>query len=181
MALRNALLVIDVQLGLFAAAPPPFDADAVIDRINQLSERARAAAVPVVFVQHEREGSPLAYGSDGWQLEPGLIVKDSDAIVRKTTPDAFLNTNLQSLLNAWGVTQLVITGYASEFCVDTTTRRAAALGFDVILAADAHTTHDKAHASAAQIRAHENATLPNITSFGPRIEAKPVAEINLVG
>jgi nicotinamidase-related amidase len=55
--------------------------------------------------------------------------------------------------------------------VATTVRRAAALGFDVTLVADAHTTHDKANASAAQIRAHENATLPNITSFESRIQA----------
>jgi hypothetical protein len=47
----------------------------------------------------------------------------------------------------------------------------------VTLVADGHTTHDKAHASAAQIRAHENATLPGIGSFGPVIRALPAAEI----
>jgi nicotinamidase-related amidase len=66
---------------------------------------------------------------------------------------------------------IVICGYASEFCVDTTSRRAAALGYPVIIAADAHTTHDKAHASALQIRTHHNATLENISSFGPVIRA----------
>jgi nicotinamidase-related amidase len=55
--------------------------------------------------------------------------------------------------------------------VDTTVRRAAALGYSVTLASDAHTTHDKPHASAAAIRAHENATLPQITSFGQAIVA----------
>jgi len=64
--------------------------------------------------------------------------------------------------------------------VDTTTRSAAAHGYAVTLAADAHTTHDKAHASAAQIRTHHNATLPDITSFGPRIRAVPADAIDFV-
>jgi nicotinamidase-related amidase len=66
---------------------------------------------------------------------------------------------------------VVICGYASEFCVDTTVRRAAANGLTVTLADDAHTTHDKPHANAATIRAHHNATLSNIRSFGPKISA----------
>ena len=99
--------------------------------------------------------------------------------MRKTTPDSFLRTDLEARLRERGITRLLIGGYASEFCVDTTVRRAAALGFEVVLLADAHTTHDKPHASAAQIRAHENATLPNITSFGPRISAIASAAVEL--
>lgn len=178
--MSTALLIIDVQEALFAPAPRPFEADAVIERINTLARAARAAGRPVVFVQHEREGSALAYGSDGWRLATGLETVAGDHVVRKTTPDSFLRTSLQALLDAHDVRQVVIAGYACEFCVDTTCRRAAALGYDVCIAADAHTTHDKPHATAAQIRAHENATLPDITSFGPRLVATPTAAIAFV-
>ncbi|MNL42777.1 Isochorismatase family protein [compost metagenome] len=71
----------------------------------------------------------------------------------------------------------MVCGYATEFCVDTTVRRAAGLGMPVTLAADAHTTHDKPHASGARIRAHHNATLPAISSFGVKIAAVPAADI----
>ena len=175
--MSTALLVIDVQRGLFDEAPRPFEADAVVDRINQLTARARAAGVPVVFIQHERPDTPLAHGSEGWALERRLDVKPDDHRLRKTTPDSFLRTELGDILAALGVDRVVLCGYATEFCVDTTTRRAAALGFKVILAADAHTTHDKAHASAEQIRTHHNATLPDIISFGPEITAVPAANI----
>jgi nicotinamidase-related amidase len=175
--MNTALIIIDVQRGLFDTEPRPFEADAVVDRINALAAHVRAANRPVVFVQHERDGSALAHGTDGWQLERRLIKTDADIIVRKTTPDSFLRTDLAEQLSTWKTDKLLICGYATEFCVDTTTRRAAALGYSVWLVADAHTTHDKAHASAAQIRAHHNATLPNITSFGPKIEAKFAAEI----
>jgi nicotinamidase-related amidase len=174
--MRQALLVIDVQRGLFSGRRRPFEADAVVDRINSLTERARTASVPVIFIQHESAGSPLEFGAENWQLEEHLVFSERDNFVRKSTPDSFLHTNLGELLAKWNTEQLVICGYASEFCVDTTTRRAAALGYSVILIADAHTTHDKAHASAAQIRAHHNATLPNL-SFGSKLEATPAADV----
>lgn len=173
--MHTALLVIDVQQGLFGPEPRPFEADAVIDRINQLTARARVSDAPVVFVQHESPTLPV--GSDAWRLARGLHVESRDAVVRKATPDAFLRTELQELLTSWHIDRLVICGFASEFCIDTTTRRAAALGYGVTLAADAHTTHDKPHATAEQIRAHENATLPDLTSFGPAIVATPSAQV----
>ena len=123
------------------------------------------------FFQHESENGPLDYGSINWQLHRGLVVQDEDIKIRKTTPDSFLRTNLETILNSKGINDLIICGYASEFCVDTTVRRAAALGFTVSLVSDAHTTHDKDHTSAAKIREHHNCTLPNISSFGPKIAA----------
>lgn len=175
--MKTALLVIDVQHGLFDKEPRPLEAAGVIDRINALTDSARASDCPVVFIQHERESSPLAYDSVNWQLARDIKTADDDQFVRKTTPDSFLRTGLHELLQAKGVDHLVISGYACEFCVDTTTRRAAGLGYAVTIASDAHTTHDKAHASALSIREHENATLPNLTSFGPKITATPSADI----
>jgi nicotinamidase-related amidase len=178
--MKTALLVIDVQRGLFDREPRPFEAAAVIERINELTHSARKAGTPVVFIQHERDGSPLAFESDNWSLALGLLAESGDRRVRKTTPDSFLRTDLQALLEQLDIEHLVITGYACEFCVDTTTRRAAALGYTVTLASDAHTTHDKPHAAAEAIRAHENATLPSLTSFASKIVALPSAQVQFV-
>nr|WP_295376507.1 cysteine hydrolase family protein [Pseudoxanthomonas sp.] len=171
-----ALLVIDVQRGLFETEPPPADAGHVVSRINDLAARARAKGVPVIYIQHEHAGGMEAE-SPGWQLDPRLDVEAGDRRIRKSTPDSFLRTGLDEVLAFLGVEELVLCGYATEFCVDTTTRSAAAHGYAVTLAADAHTTHDKPHASAAQIRTHHNATLPDITSFGTRIQALPAGQI----
>lgn len=176
--MTTALLIIDVQRGLFDDEPRPYKADTVVERINALAGRARAHDVPIVFIQHERASGNLAHGTQSWQLERSLRTVPGDHFVRKTTPDSFLRTTLQELLDKYQVSHVVVCGYASEFCVDTTTRRAAALGYAVTLAADAHTTHDKEHAPAAAIRRHENATLPDIVSFGPPIQAKPGSEID---
>jgi nicotinamidase-related amidase len=133
--------------------------------------------VPVIFIQHETVDGALKAGSEGWKLHADLVYEEGDVIVYKTTPDSFLRTDLEAKLRSLRVKTLIVCGYASEFCVDTTVRRGAALGFPVILASDAHTTHDKDHLPGGAIRQHENATLPNITSFGVPISAVPVKEI----
>lgn len=171
--MTTALLVIDVQRGLCSGENRPFEAPAVIQRINGVAERVRAAGGPVIFVQHESGPGYLEYGTDAWQLADGLRPEPTDLRVRKTTPDSFHGTDLLEILRTTGVTDLVICGMHTEFCVDTTTRLALAAGYPVVLIADAHTTDDKPHLSAEQIIRHHNETLTNITSFGPRVRAIP--------
>jgi nicotinamidase-related amidase len=173
--MTTALLVIDFQKGLVATDPLPGDAAAISANVRQLTERARAARVPVVFIQHEDE--ELVAGSEAWKIADTAQAQSSDHFVSKRTPDSFLNTPLGALLEQHAIKHVVICGYATEFCVDTTTRRAAANGFTVTLAADAHTTHDKSHATAATIREHHNQTLSSMRSFGPRISAVRTADI----
>lgn len=163
-ASRTALLVIDVQRGLFD--PEPFEAGPVIERINALVARARAAGVPVVWVQHE-EADGLEAGSPAWQLHPDLAAQDSDPRVRKREPDSFADTGLQSLLAGRGIERLVVSGYASDCCVDATTRGASSRGYAVTLAADAHTTHDQPEMSGGEIRAQRTRTLCALEGGGP--------------
>ncbi len=97
--------------------------------------------------------------------------------IGKTTPDSFLRTELQQTLEKLGATELVVCGMHSEFCVDTTARRALALGYPVVLVSDAHTSAGNAAIPAPQVIAHHNATLTNISSFGPRVRAVPHAQV----
>lgn len=177
--MSTALLIIDVQQALCYGEYAAFEAARVIERINLVSRKARAAGAPVVVIQHESRGGPLDHGTDGWRLADGLDVQSTDILVRKTATDSFHNTELQSVLRARGVTRLVICGLQSEFCVDTTTRRALALGYPVALVSDAHSTLDNSVLSAAQISAHHNETLANITSFGPRVTPVSAALVQL--
>ena len=174
--MKTAVLVIDMQRGLCDDPPRPHEAADVVQRINALTGRARAAGVPVAFIQHENDVD-LEFDSERWQLADALHVDAGDTRIRKTTPDSFLRTPLEAWLAGQAVQRVVVCGYSSEFCVDTTARRAAALGFEVVLAADAHTSHDKPHATGAFIRAHHNATLSDITSFGVPIRAVASADI----
>ena len=169
--MATAVLVIDVQQGLCEGEGAAFDCDGTIARINKVTRMARAVDVPVIFVQHESESGHLQYGSTAWQLAAGLDVQPSDTKIRKTTPDSFLRTDLEGILRKLAVRELIICGMHSEFCVDTTTRRALALDIPVVLVSDGHTSAGNIAISAQQVIAHQNATLTNITSFGQRVRA----------
>ncbi|MDR3389369.1 MAG: cysteine hydrolase family protein [Rudaea sp.] len=169
--MATALLIIDVQQGLCEGAHSAFEASAVISRINAVSAKARAAGIPVILIQHEATSGYLEFGSYAWQLANGLHVEPSDLRVRKTTPDSFLRTGLEATLQAHTITDLVICGLHTEFCVDTTTRRALALGYPVTLVADAHTTEGNEYVTPRQVIQHHNATLSAISSFGVRARA----------
>ncbi|MBV8500218.1 MAG: cysteine hydrolase [Paucibacter sp.] len=177
--MKTALLIIDVQHALSHGEYAAFEADRVIVRINEVAARVRAAGAPVIVIQHEAAGGALAHGTSGWQLSRGLKVEPGDVLLRKMATDSFHGTELQAVLQERGVTELIVCGFQSEFCVDTTTRRALALGYSVTLVADGHSTLDNGVLSAALISAHHNETLANITSFGPRAVAVPAAQIRV--
>jgi len=168
---HTAILVIDVQQGLCEGPGAAHDCPGTIERINAITQRAREAGVPVFFIQHESSASYLQHGSPAWQLAAGLQVQAGDRRIRKTTPDAFLRTQLHEALQALGVKDLVVCGMHTEFCVDTTTRKALVLGYPVVLVSDAHTSAGNAAIGPQQVIAHHNATLTNISSFGPRVTA----------
>ncbi len=177
---RRAVLVIDVQRALCEGAYETFESARIIDRINQVTARARVAGTLVVMIQHESKSGPLAYGNQGWQLAPALHTAATDTLLRKTTPDSFHLTELDALLKRSAVTELVICGMQTDFCVDTTTRRALALGYPVVLVSDGHTTLNNKHLSAAQIIEHHNETLSNISSFGPAVRLERAQELRFV-
>ena len=177
--MTTALLIIDVQQVLCSGKYEVFESRRVIDRINHVSRLARSVGAAVIVIQHEEEGGPLEYGTGGWQLAPELDTVPSDILVRKRASDSFHNTELQALLQARGITRLVICGLQSEFCVDTTVRRALALGYPVTLVADGHSTIDNSVLTAALISAHHNETLENLDSFGPRVQAVPASEVQV--
>ena len=177
--MNTALLVIDVQQILSSGKYAVFESRQVIDRINRVIQMARDAGAPVVVIQHEEQDGPMKFGSDGWKLAPELHVLPSDILVRKTTPDSFHDTELQAVLEGRKVEKLVICGFQSEFCVDSTTRGALALGYPVTLVADGHSTLDNGVLQAKQISAHHNETLRMMESFGPRVETIPAADVRI--
>lgn len=174
--MNRALLIIDVQQGLFGPSPKPYHAKEIIDNINLLITKARTQHIPIIFIQHE-DATDLIYQSTDWQLYPSLNANNRDHFIRKTTPDSFHNTELHQLLQTLKIKQCVVCGYASEFCVDTTTRRAAALGYAVTLINDAHTTHDKPHLTAAKIIEHHTFSLTAMTSFGVPITTETAQQL----
>jgi len=162
--MRSALLIIDVQNGILrglGAGSRQAVLDAALDetvrRLQQLQQRARAAGAPVILVQNDSEpGHRLAVESEGWRLRDEIRPLPGEPVVRKTACDSFFETDLAEQLAKRQITHLVIGGCMTQYCVDTTCRRAVTLGYDVTLLADGHMTADSGGLTYGQIIAHHN-------------------------
>jgi nicotinamidase-related amidase len=174
MSRSTALLVIDVQADMFSPDYPAYDGERLIACIGSLIAGARAASIPVIYVQHcDREGSTMAYGTPGWEIHPAIAPLAGDTVLQKRMPDAFHDTTLQQELEARKIERLVVVGLQTEMCVDTTCRRAFSLGYEVILASDGHGTWDNDLLTAQQIIAHHNTTLsPWFVTLQPASEIR---------
>lgn len=151
---NTALLVIDVQNGVVNNA---YDRDDVIARVRSLVERARAADVDVVWVQHNSDELPT--GSDAWRYVPELVMGESEPVVQKRYGDSFEDTELERVLAARGVGRVIVAGAQTDACVRSTLHGAFTRGYDAVLVSDAHTTEDLTAYGAPppeQVIAHTN-------------------------
>ncbi|MCT9011389.1 isochorismatase family protein [Streptomyces rhizosphaerihabitans] len=130
----------------------------VIANIDTLVARARAEAVPVIWVQHSDD--QMKRGSDSWQYVPELVRRDAEPVVHKNYADSFEATDLEDLLAERAVGHVLVTGAQTDVCVRSTLHGAFTRGYDVTLVGDAHTTED-------------------LTAYGAPIPAEVVAHTNL--
>jgi nicotinamidase-related amidase len=174
---RTALLIVDVQVGLVALMPAGAR-DSVLPKIKTLLTKARASGIPVIYIQHGgAAGHPLEIHTEGWKIYPALQPAEGECVIRKRESDSFFETTLQQELETRGIAHLIVVGAMTEYCVDTTCRRATSLGYDVTLASDAHLTRDNGVLTAANIIAHHNFVLHDFGAGNHLIRVKPTNEI----
>jgi nicotinamidase-related amidase len=138
--LKRALLVIDVQNEYFTGKLPITYPEGSLEHILQAIRAARSKAIPVAYIQHtaiQKESKTFLKSTDGWQLHPAIAVTPRDYLVEKTLPGSFTGTDLDSWLRQKGIDTVVITGYMTQMCCDTTARQAMHLGFSVEFLSDA--------------------------------------------
>ncbi len=175
MSQGTALLVIDMQVGLVSGAHRESE---VVGTIATLLAKARSCGTLVVYLQHEsHDFAPLRRGTPTWQIHRDIAPAEGDLVIPKRASDSFYETPLRRELEARGVRHIVVTGMITEACVDTTSRAALSLGYDVTLVEDAHTTWN-GRLPAAQIIEHHNATLADLVHPDHTIEVKPAEAVN---
>ncbi|WDL98412.1 cysteine hydrolase family protein [Alicyclobacillus sp. ALC3] len=159
MSVDTVLIVIDVQVGMFAETDPVYAGDRLLEQTHNLISRARSTKIPVIYVQHnEGTGEPLETGTSGWHIHPSISPLKEDLIIQKFTPDAFHETALHDELTKRRIRTIVVAGMQTDVCVDATSRRAHELGYDVIIAGDTHSTWNQGDLSAQEIIDQYNAS-----------------------
>lgn len=169
---RCALLIIDMQCGLYHAPDKPWQREQLLSNIASLVDRARSSNTLVLAARHTGPAdSPIAAGSQLWQLLPELALEQHDALLfNKTRPSCFQDTELAALLAQHDIQRLIICGMKTQYCVDSTVRAAAERGLQCVLVADAHSCADTPQLPASKIVAHHNATLAAFAQIQPTSE-----------
>jgi nicotinamidase-related amidase len=167
-----ALLVIDVQKGLFGKSTPIYHAEQLLDNICSLIDRAHCSTVPVFFIQHSTKNN-LIEGSDDWLLHPRLIPEAADPVIQKHHGSAFECTSLGRELEGRDIGTIIVTGLVTHGCVKATCLDAHRIGYRVILARDGHSNF---HKQAEQVIAEWNEKLGDGI-----VELKSTGEIDFRG
>jgi nicotinamidase-related amidase len=138
--MKRALLIIDVQNIYFTGKLPVSYPSGSPDNVLKAIDVATQQGFPVVVIQHSANtpvDSLFRKGSFEWELHPDIAQRPHDLLVEKHLPGSFTNTNLEAWLKANGIDTVVITGYMTQMCCDTTARQAFHLGFGVEFLSDA--------------------------------------------
>ncbi|WP_024871940.1 cysteine hydrolase family protein [Tolumonas lignilytica] len=144
---KSALLIIDVQNDYFPGGKMALhQPELALEKITELLQYYRQQQWPVIHIQHEmhdRPNRPAAFflpQTEGQQLHPAVLPAENETLLIKHFPSSFAGTGLLDVLRQQQVEQLIICGMMTHMCVDTTTRAAFDLGFDVQVAIDATAT-----------------------------------------
>ena len=134
---ETALIVIDVQNAVINTA---FKRDETVANIDALVTYARAKDIPVVWIQHNDDD--IVKGTEEWQIVSELTPADDEPLVHKNYRSSFEATELDDVLADLNVGHVIITGAETAFCVRNTIHAAYERGYDVTVAAGAHTTNE---------------------------------------
>jgi ureidoacrylate peracid hydrolase len=164
-----------------------------VENVKKLVEACRAKGVPVFWIKQNRlpggrdifPGTldadmmnlihavlPGAFLGDTWdtdiyeELKP--LVREDELVIEKPGWSAFEGTALERYLNSLGIDTLIVSGFLTDFCVESTVRQASDRGFFTIVVSDACATTDR--------EAHELALARFDRLIGPVISTETLLE-----
>lgn len=136
-----ALILVDAQNTYRDGALALVGFEPALDECARLLRRARALAVPVIHIQHDSgPGSPFDIRAATGAIADKVAPQVGEAVVVKHYPNAFVATDLDARLKALGATRLVIAGFMTHMCINSTARGAFNLGYEVVIPASATAT-----------------------------------------
>ena len=146
----TTLLLIDVQKGVndtryYGGATGRRNNPGAEENIRELLREWRQTGKKVAFTRHDSKevGSPLKLSLESGSQLPGFDPADSDIVVTKDVNSGFIGTPLELELHRVGAGRLVVAGFFTNVCVETTVRMAGNMGFDTYLVHDACATTNR--------------------------------------
>ncbi len=139
----SALVMIDLQQTYREGVMRLAGVETALHEAADLLRRARAAGIPIFHVRHDAgPGSPYDVTAPIGQISPEVSPQGSEPVITKAYPSSFAGTDLQARLEAAGVKDVVLAGFMTHMCVNSTARGAFTLGFRPTVVAAATATRD---------------------------------------
>ena len=141
--MKKALLVIDVQNEYFTGKLKVTYPSNSLDNILNVMDYAKENDMVIIIVQHTgNDGNTFIRESDEWKIHSKVLEKSYDYVIEKTKPSSFYKTDLEQILIKENIDEVIISGYMTQMCCDTTAREAFHKGYKVKFLSDATGTID---------------------------------------
>ncbi|TQK28302.1 cysteine hydrolase family protein [Arthrobacter sp. SLBN-53] len=164
----SALVLVDCQNTYTYGVMELDGVQAALEQTAVLLDRARSAGIPVIHIQHNGGvGSPYDITAEVGAIVDAVAPRDGEPVVVKQYPNSFVQTDLDERLKAVGATDLVVAGFMTHMCINSTARGAFNLGYAPTVVAAATATRslpgpDGADVPAAALQSASLAALSDL-------------------
>lgn len=139
----SALVMVDLQNTYREGVMKLADVEPAIAEAKKLLGRAREAGIPIFHIQHDAgAGSPYDVKERIGAISDEVAPNDGETVIVKNYPNAFVGTDLQEKLEATGCKSVILAGFMTHMCINSTARGAFNLGFQPTVVAAATATRD---------------------------------------
>lgn len=139
----SALVMVDLQNTYREGVMRLAGVEPALQEAAALLTRAREAGIPIFHVRHDAgPGSPYDITAPIGQISDEVAPQDNEPVITKAYPSSFVGTDLQAQLEAAGVKDVVLAGFMTHMCINSTARSAFSLGFRPTVVASATATRD---------------------------------------
>ena len=150
----SALIMVDCQNTYRHGIMQLTNVEAAIIEAQKLLQMARDLKVPIIHIQHDAGvGTPYDVTAEIGQISTEVAPKNGEAVITKNYPNAFIATPLEAQLKALGIENVVLAGFMTHMCINSTARGAFNLGFKPTVFASACATRSLVGANGKTIDA----------------------------
>jgi nicotinamidase-related amidase len=139
-AMSDGLVLVDIQNDYFEGGKMALEGSReAAQTAERLLSLFRKNGIHVVHIQHVSAHAGATFfipNTPGVEIHAAVKPLETETVIQKHFPNSFRETGLLAHLQQKGVRRLVIAGMMTHMCVDATTRAAADLGFQCLIAQD---------------------------------------------
>lgn len=138
---NSALILIDCQNTYREGIMALEGVESALQEARRLLEKARELEVPVIHIQHDAgEGTPYDIRAHIGQIADVVAPIENEVVITKHYPNSFVGTNLDEVLKAKGIHNIVLAGFMTHMCINSTAHGGFNLGYAPTVVASATAT-----------------------------------------